>query len=428
MSRRPAGAARPRRPFRPPGRPALLALLALAACAGGAAGPAAPAAAPASRRAAEAPPPAAVPPERALRLFDDAVAAEAELRKRAAPVDWELLGRKWQAVADAGDQPEAWFNLGVCLERQGRKGEAAAAWKRALERQPAFREAAANLALVSEPEDPRAALAHWEGFLRRFPDDALARARLASLQERAGHQDEALRLAREALLRDPRSLPAVKVMMRVALARKNLDLAHLLALRAQKLDPADPEMPTAIGRILLAQGDDAAAAAQWRRALQLEPGHAPARVELLRLELGKQHWAGVAEQARALLKADPTDARAQLALGVALRYLGEADQAAAAYDSAERLAGDRLPEVHLARGVLLARVREQCTPALAELRRYAVAAGPGAVADGGVGKLERECEQMLAAGRAAEEEARRMKAEQERKAPPPAGGPRKPGP
>jgi hypothetical protein len=155
--------------------------------------------------------------------------------------------------------------------------------------------------------------------------------------------------------------------------------------------------------------------------------HAPARVELFRLELAKQHWAGVAEQARAMLKADPTDARAQLALGVAQRYLGEADQAASAYDSAERLAGDRLPEVHLARGVLLARVREQCGPALVELRRYAVAAGPGAVADGGVGKLERECEQILAAGKAAEEEARRMKAEQERKATPTDAGSRRPG-
>ncbi len=429
MTRAPHPRSAPRRPPGALGIPGLLAFLALAACAGGAAGPAAPAAAPSAPSAAEMPHQrTAVPAERGQRLFEEAVAAEAELRKRDAPIDWELLSRKWLAVADASDLPEAWFNLGVCLERQGRKAEAAAAWRRALERQPAFREAAANLALASEPEEPRAALQHWEGFMRRFPDDALGRARLASLNERAGRHDEAARLAREALLRDPKSLPALKVMLRVALSRKNFDLAHLLALRAQKLDPSDPELPTAIGRILLAQGDEAAAAAQWRRALQLQPGHAPARVELLRLELGKQHWAGVAEQARALLQADPTDARAQLALGVALRYLGEADQAAAAYDAAERLSGGRLPEVHLARGVLLARVREQCVPALAELKRYAVAAGPSALADGEVGKLERECEQVLAAGRAAEEEARRMKAAEEKKAQPAGDEPRKPGP
>jgi tetratricopeptide (TPR) repeat protein len=346
------------------------------------------------------------------------VAAEAELAKLAVPTDWELLGRKWQAAAEGSDLPEAWFNLGVTLERQGKRAEAASAWRRAVEREPRFREAAANLALLEEPEDPRAAEALWTGFLRRFPSDALARARLAAIYQREGRQDEAMRLAREALLRDPRSLPAVKVMMRVALARKNLDLAHLLAIRAQKLDPADPELPTAVGRILLAQGDEAGAAAQWRRAVQLRPDWTPARVALLQLEVSKQHWAGVAEQARALLKADPENARAELLLGIAQRYLGQADQAAASYDAAERLAGGRLPEVHLARGVLLARVQERCEPALAELRRYAAAAGPAAVADGGVGNLERECEQILAAGKAAEEEARRMKAEQERKAAP----------
>jgi tetratricopeptide (TPR) repeat protein len=407
----------------------LLAALALAGCAGAGGAAAPPAAAPAVKRDVPLPPPpGAVSPEKGQRLFDEALAAEAELAKGKAPMDWQLLGRKWQAAAEASDLPEAWFNLGVCLERQGRGAESASAWRRALERQPRFREAAANLALLEEPEDARAAQAHWEAFLRKFPDDGLALARLAGIQERAGRPDEAQRLAREALLRDPRSLGALKVMMRVALARQSLDLAHLLALRAEKLDPADPELLTAVGRILLAQGDELGAAAQWHRAAQLRPGYRPARLELLRLELGKQHWAGVAEQARALREADPADARAELLLGIAHRYLGEPDRAAAAYDSAERLSGGKLPEVFLARGVLLARVQERCEPALAELRRYAVAAGPGALTDGGVGRLERECEQILAAGKAAEEEARRMKAEEERKAAPADPGARRPGP
>ncbi len=371
------------------------------------------------------PPRAGGPSARSLRLFDEALAAEEEQRKLKIPTDWELLGRKWQAAAEAGDLPEATFNYGVCLERQGRLDEAAQVWRRALAQQPGFREAAANLALVSEPEDPRAATARWNDLLRRFPDDSLARARLAALAERAGQRDEAWRLAREALLRDPRSSEALRVMMRVALARGQYDLAHLLALRAAKLDPKDPEIPTAIGRILAKQGDEAGAVAQWRAAIRLREDWGPARAELLQVELGKQHWAGVAEQARALLKADPKDARAELALGVALRYLGQPDQAAAAYDAAERLGGARLPEVHLARGVLLARVQERCDPALAELKRWAVAAGPAAAADGGVGRLERECEQQLAAGRAAEEEARRMKADAEkaaRPAAPPSAG------
>ncbi|MBI5071021.1 MAG: adventurous gliding motility TPR repeat lipoprotein GltE [Deltaproteobacteria bacterium] len=402
-----------------PPRSAALLLAALAGCAsGGAAAPPATAARSASGTAVPLPPPpraatapAAGPSERGRRLFDEALAAAEEQKKLRIPTDWDLLAKRWRAAAEEGDLPESWFNLGVCLDRLGRRAEAAAAYRRALALQPAFGEAAGNLALTAEPDEPRAATAYWTDHLRRFPDDAVGRARLAQLAERAGRADEAWRLAREALQRDPTSTAALKAMVRVALARKNHDLAHLLALRAQKLEPGDPEIATAIGRILLAQGDEAAAAAQWQRAVELRPDYGPARAELLKLALSKQHWAGVAEQARALLKLDPGQARAELALGVAQRYLGEPQKAAASYDAAERSAGGRLPEVHLARGVLLARVEEKCEPALAELRRYAAAAGPAALADGGVARLERECVQMLAAGRAAEEEARRMKQE-----------------
>jgi len=412
-------------------RPApLLLAAALAGCAGGSAAhapPAAPARSAAAHTDVPLPPPpraapvagaAAGPSERGRRLFEEALAAAEEQKKLRIPTDWDLLAKRWRAAAEEGDLPESWFNLGVCLDRLGRRSEAASAYRRALALQPAFGEAAANLALANEPEEPRAATAHWNDHLRRFPDDALGRARLAQLAERAGRQDEAWRLAREALQRDPTSSTALKAMMRVALSRKNYDLAHLLALRAQKLEPADPEIATAIGRILLAQGDEAGAAAQWQRAVELRPDFGPARAELFKRDLAKQHWAGVAEQARALLKLDPGLARAELALGVAQRYLGEPQKAAAAYDAAERSAGGRLPEVHLARGVLLARVEEKCEPALVELKRYAAAAGPAALGDGGVARLERECLQMLAAGRAAEEEARRMQKEAARPPPP----------
>jgi Flp pilus assembly protein TadD len=418
-----------------------LAALALAACA-----TAGPAPAPAARPAPAAkavrdvplpPPPGAAAPAppaaslRGQRLFEQAVAAADEQQKLKIPTDWDLLERRWRTAAEDGGMPEAWFNLGVCQERLGRWAEARSSYQRALELQPAFREAAANLALLSEPEEQRAALGAWSDLLRRHPEDALARARLAALYEKAGQHDEAARLAREALLHDPRSSAALKVLLRVALARGNADLAHLLALRAQKLDPSDPEIPTAIGLVLARQGDEAGAAAQWRKALALRPDWAPARVQLLRQSLAKQHWDGVAEQARALLQSDPADARTQLTLGVALRHQGKADEAARSYDEAEKLSGGRLSEVHLARAVLLARVQERCEPALAELKRYAALAGPAALADGTVGKLERECEQVLSAGRAAEEEARRMKAEADKaaaKGAPSDTGPGKPTP
>jgi len=142
----------------------------------------------------------------------------------------------------------------------------------------------------------------------------------------------------------------------------------------------------------------------------------PARYALLGDALGKQHWEGVAEQARAILRTDPDEPRVQLALGVAYRYLGQADKALAAYDQAERLGGGRLPEVHLARSVTLMKSKEQCEPALAELKRYLAAVGPGVASEGPAMRLERECDQILAANRQAEEASREMKAQAEQEA------------
>ncbi|WP_235969433.1 adventurous gliding motility TPR repeat lipoprotein GltE [Anaeromyxobacter diazotrophicus] len=360
------------------------------------------------------------PPRRELsprgqRLFDEALAAAEEQKRLKVPTDWETLERRWRAVTEAEPVPEAWFNLGVALEHRGRPGEARAAYQRALELEPRLAPAAANLLLLDEPKDPALAAQRWSELARRHPDDAVSRARLAALYEAAGQRDEAWKLAREALLRDPRAVGAYKVMMRVALGRGKPDLAHLLAVKARKLDPADAEIVSFVGDVLAAEKDRPGAVAQWRKAIALDEGYVPARYALLADAFGKQHWEGVAEHARAILRSDP-DPRVQLALGVALRYLGKPDQALAAYDQAEKLGAGKLPEVHLARGVALMKSKEQCEPALAELRRYVVAAGPAAASEGPAMRLTRECEQIVLAGRQAEEAARELKAEADREA------------
>jgi len=360
-------------------------------------------------------PPARELSPRAQRLFDEAVAAAEEQKRLKVPTDWETLERRWRAVLDAEQVPEAWFNLGVALEKQRRTDEARVAYQRALQLEPRLSPAAANLLLLDEPKEPAAAAQRWVELVRRFPEDAVARARLAGLYEAAGQHDEAWKLAREALLRDPRSVSAYKVMMRVALARGNLDLSNLLAVKARKLDERDPEIVAFEGDVLLRQKDEPGAVAQWKKAIVLKDDFLPARYALLASAFSKRHWEGVAEQARAILRADP-DARVQLALGVALRYLGKPDQALAAYDQAEKLGGGKLPEVHLARGIALMKSKEQCEPALVELRRYVAAAGPAVASEGPAMRLQRECEKIIIASKEAEEAAREMKAEAEREA------------
>jgi tetratricopeptide (TPR) repeat protein len=232
----------------------------------------------------------------------------------------------------------------------------------------------------------------------------------------AGQLDEAWRLAREALLRDPRSTGAYKVLVRVALQRGNLDLAKLVALRAQKLDATDPELPFFTGQILEKQEDEAGAAAQYRKALALDDGFLPARYALLRAAVRKHGWPAVAEQAQAILKLEPRNAPIHLARGIALRHLEKPDEALAAYAKAQELGGEQLPEVHLARGVLLMRVKNECEPALEEFRAFSRAAGPVATTESPVLKLQRECEQIVIENRKAAEAAKAMQADAERKA------------
>jgi tetratricopeptide (TPR) repeat protein len=437
-------------------RPTLVVLLAALGCAGASPRPAEPVAAAASRpagakpEAAPAKPapvrtaePAAKPPAkasaeagpaaegagaegaispRARRLFEEAVRAEEEQRKLKVAPDWSYLERKWRAVVDAGPIAEAHHNLGVALEAQGKLADARVQYERARELKPALHQAAVNLGVLLEKEgDPRGAAAVYARCVRDFPEDALARVRLASLYRTSGQLEEAWRLAREALAREPRSVGAYKVLAGVALQRNELDLAKLVALRAQKLDARDPELPFTVGQVLARQGDDAGAQAQLRKALALDPGFLPARHALLEGALRKKAWGAVAEHAAAIVQVEPGNGPVQLVHGLALRYTGKPDEALAAYARAEQASADRLPEVHLARGVLYARVKSECGPALEELKIYQSRAGPLPAEGALVVKLQRECEAQIEENRKAAEAAKQMQAEAARQPPKAAG-------
>lgn len=389
---------------------AALALAALAACAGAPPAPTPkPAAAP---RPGDAEEPLSA---RGQRRFDEAVRAHDE-QEKAKAVDWAILERRWRGVLEDADLPEARYNLGVTLERQGRLEEARAEYQRALAQKP-LRQAAVNLGVLLEREgDARGAAAAYADAARDFPEDAPSRARLAALYRQSGQLDEAWRLAREALLRDPANASAYKTMIRVALARNDADLGKLVALRAQKVAPDDAEVAFLSGQLVARQGDEAGAAAQYKRALSLRPGFLPARTGLLEGAVKHERWAEAAEQAGGILADDPANAPVQLVRGVALRHLGKADEALQAYGAAEQLAGGRLPEVHLARGILLMREKSDCAGALVAFDQYEKAVGPVLPQGSPAPRLMRECQEQVEQGRQAAEAARQLQLEAERKA------------
>jgi tetratricopeptide (TPR) repeat protein len=402
---------------RPPAVPPLASCAlaaALAACAGAPPVPAARPAAPPAPAVAVAPAPEASA-ERGRRLFDEAVHAKEEMEKSKA-MDWPVLEARFRAAAVAGDLPEAHYDLGVTLEQQGRLDEARAEYQAALSARP-VRQAVVNLGVIAEKTgDSRGAAQAYAEAARDWPEEGLARARLSALYQQSGQLDEAWRLAREALLRDPTSAVAVKTMIRVALAKNDLDLAKLVALRAQKVAPDDAEVAWLAGQVAARQNDEAGATAQWKRALTLQAGFVPARVGLLELSARRERWAEVAEQAGAILRDDPSNAPVELVLGVAHRHLGKPEEALRAYQAAEQLAAGRLPEVFLARGILLMREKGDCPGALGAFDRYEKALGPSMPQGSPAPRLMRECQEQIEQGRAAAEAARAMKAEADAKA------------
>jgi tetratricopeptide (TPR) repeat protein len=170
------------------------------------------------------------------------------------------------------------------------------------------------------------------------------------------------------------------------------------------------------GQVASLQGDAAGAAAQWKRALELQPGHLPARIGLLEGAVKQERWPEVTEQAQAVLKDDPANGPVELVLGVALRHQGKADEALRAYDAAERLSPGKLPEVHLARGILLMREKSDCGGAVRSFEAYQRAVGPVLPQGSPVPKLMRECQEQQEQARAASEAARQLQVEAEKKA------------
>lgn len=362
---------------------------------------------------------------RAQRLFDDAVAAEAEMKKLKVPTDWDSLEKKWNAVLAAEEVPEAYYNLGVIHEHLKKVDQAKQDYQKALALKPTLKEAAINLAVIMENEgNAQSAIATYRDVLKKYPEDATARVRLAAKYREAGQLDDAWRYAREALMRDPKAVGAYKVMMRVALERGNLNMAKLLALRALKLDDRDHELYFFVGQILDKEEDEPAAEIQYRKALAVKDDFMPARHELLKIAVKKQHWEGVADQCSRIIKYEPNNAAAHLNLGIALRYMGQPDPAMLEYEKAEKLSGDKLPATHLNRGLVIMKIKNDCTGAIAEFQKYTSAAGASLGNEAPVYALQKECENILVENKKAaelakqiqEEEAKKKKEEAEKKA------------
>lgn len=358
------------------------------------------------------------PSTHALMLFDDANQAAIAQATAKAP-DNTALERKYEAARAADPRlAEADFNLAVLAERQGKHEQAYALYRSALEKKPSLKAAAEALArLTAEQGDIPSAIAQWMDIAQKFPDDAGSRVALAELYRLSSDHDRALEFSRQALIRDPKSVAAYKVMLHSDMDRKQYALAKLVGLRALKIDEKDPELYVALGDIQLAERQPDLAAIQFKKALEMKADDRGALTALARLQLADQDYTAAEATLRRLVEAGGGTAEVQLALGVTYKGLNQPDKALAAYDAAERLNG-RLAAVYLDRGILLQRMKGAPDRALEQYKRYVELIGgegqlPG---DSPVPALRKEAEQMVRT----KAEARRV--EEQARTPPPAPG------
>lgn len=352
----------------------------------------------------------------ATRRFDEAIRSFEE-GAQLKVVDWDALHGKFQGVVSEDDRfAEAHHNLGVASEKRGLLDEAAAHYRKAVERKPALGPAWENLGLVLERSgDERGAEAAYKELLRNVPDHAGARARLADLHLRSGNPSRAGELAREALLRDPKNLAALRVLVEVHVAKGEHEIARLVALRISRMDEASPEGPFLLGRVLESQGKKSAAVAQFRKAASLSASHLPSRIALARHALEERSYTEAAALYESLAQAQASSFEIRLNLGIAQLGTGDMEGALATLEAAQALRPDDVrPSFPIAS--ILHRHANEPERALQHYRRYVSGAPIHLRPEHPVFAQMRECEQLvqfLAAARAEEEAMKRREAQEQ---------------
>lgn len=149
-------------------------------------------------------------PESGQVLFDFRVAElAAGLDDARAVAELKPRARKDDVRRTPAELAGDWYQVGCAREDEDDADGAVAAYRQALESDPAYVDAHINLGrLLHERRETAAALEHYQRALALRPDDALAAFNLGVALEDAGRSDEALAAYRSAVAADPRAADA----------------------------------------------------------------------------------------------------------------------------------------------------------------------------------------------------------------------------
>jgi tetratricopeptide (TPR) repeat protein/4-amino-4-deoxy-L-arabinose transferase-like glycosyltransferase len=186
-----------------------------------------------------------------------------------------------RAVALQADYAPAYNNLGTALHTKGELDESVAAYERALALQPDFADAHYNLAnVLAQQRKPDAAIDHFRRALRSLPGSVDVHTNLGSALAAANRFEDAIAQFREALGLDPDAAKTHRNLGNALASHGLRDEAIDHLRRAVQLDSHDGQAHYDLASVLLDARQLADAVDEFRAALALTPGSVDAHNNL----------------------------------------------------------------------------------------------------------------------------------------------------
>jgi tetratricopeptide (TPR) repeat protein len=316
---------------------------------------------------------------KAQELYEDGVQAA-----RAGQLDQAKTAFQGAVSADSKAY-EAEYNLGVIADRQGNPDEALAHYQRALRIQPDYEAAVQGTVNITlRRGTPEQAVQYVEPIANQWQRNLYLQAIYADVLVRADRVDDAERVARRALQRDERFVPAILALAKASDRRGRKELAETTLEQAKEIDANNPEVHFLLAKNYQRKGDLGSALTSYRKAIELNPDYAEARMALGMQFMASGNYNEALQQFEIVVKLVPTLVPAHLNLGDAYRALRRWQDAKAEFDKALRMQ-TQLPEAHYDLGLLYMAAGadfpgltelDALDRALAELNTYRSQVGP----------------------------------------------------
>jgi Tfp pilus assembly protein PilF len=219
--------------------------------------------------------------------------------------DDETLWR--HALACTPENSEAEFSLAEALDRQGRRDDAVAHYRRAQKGATDFAPFNSLGRVFAVEGNYDEAITQFRRALEFEPNSALIHTNLGMALSRQGRADEAREHFRRALEIDPRDARAHRELAHLLSLDQNTDEARAELEQAVELDPRDTVARGNLGSVLLEQGKIDAAIAAFEAALAIDPKSLGSRINLARALAARGRIDEAIVQYREALRLDPNN-------------------------------------------------------------------------------------------------------------------------